>query len=97
MIGGVAEQDNWNLAIDPTVTSDIVARCSQVEPSVTNAKILHQFVGLRPGRRQVRLEAEKLSEQCTVIHNYGHGGIGYTLSWGCALDVVALAKSFNII
>jgi D-amino-acid oxidase len=93
LIGGIADVNNWDLTVDETVTSDILARCSQIESSVTDATIKNQFVGLRPGRNQVRLEVESLSEQCTVIHNYGHSGVGYTLSWGCALDVTSLAKS----
>jgi len=97
LIGGVADPHNWNLEVDPSITADILARCSQIEPSVVNAKIVHQFVGLRPGRQQVRLEAQKLSEHCTVIHNYGHAGVGYTLSWGCALDVTAIVKSITTV
>lgn len=43
-------------------------------------------VGLRPFRRSgVRLEAEG-----RVIHNYGHGGSGFTVSWGCAEEVAEL-------
>jgi glycine/D-amino acid oxidase-like deaminating enzyme len=47
-------------------------------------------VGVRPHRRGgVRLEVEELSGDAGgrrkfVIHNYGHGGAGITLSWGCA-------------
>jgi hypothetical protein len=25
-----------------------------------------------------------------ILHNYGHGGSGYTLSWGCAFDILQL-------
>lgn len=43
-------------------------------------------VGLRPFRRSgVRLEREG-----RVVHNYGHGGSGFTVSWGCAEEVAAL-------
>lgn len=49
-------------------------------------------VGLRPGRREVRLEAEEM-EGGTVIHDYGHGGAGITLSWGCAAEVGRLADA----
>jgi D-amino-acid oxidase len=39
----------------------------------------------------VRLEKEKLRDGRAVIHNYGHGGSGFTLSWGCAHEVAQLA------
>jgi D-amino-acid oxidase len=39
----------------------------------------------------VRLEAETGSNGTTVVHNYGHGGSGVTLSWGCARDAADLA------
>lgn len=93
LLGGVAEPNIWDVEIDSSLTADIVARCSQIEPSIIDAPILHQFVGLRPGRNQVRLEAEKLGDSSTVIHNYGHAGVGYTLSWGCAQAVTSLARN----
>ena len=95
LIGGIAEPNVWDLELDSALTVDIVARCSQIESSVAEAQIVHQFVGLRPGRNSVRLETEKLSDQCTVIHNYGHAGIGFTLSWGCAQEVALLATTLN--
>ena len=46
-------------------------------------------VGLRPFRRSgIRLERDG-----RVIHNYGHGGSGFTVSWGCAEAVAALIPS----
>lgn len=32
------------------------------------------------------------SKQLAVVHNYGHGGSGVTLHWGCAADVVGLVQ-----
>jgi D-amino-acid oxidase len=43
---------------------------------------------LRPYRdRTFRLEPETVGDKF-VVHNYGHGGAGITLSWGCAQEVV---------
>lgn len=49
-------------------------------------------VGLRPFRAGgVRLERDRAEDGRLVIHNYGHGGSGFTVSWGCAEDVARLA------
>jgi len=66
-----------------------------VLPGIKDAPIKTVFVGLRPGRTAVRVEDELIREgvrQINVIHNYGHGGSGVTLSWGCAQEVVHLAR-----
>jgi D-amino-acid oxidase len=59
---------------------------------VQDAHVLSVAVGLRPGRGAVRLERETPSPGRTLIHNYGHGGAGVTLAWGCADDVRELAS-----
>jgi D-amino-acid oxidase len=91
ILGGVAQVDNWSLEVDEDIKKHILERCAEIEPSVRRAPILADLVGLRPGRYEVRLECVRSSQQ-TVIHNYGHAGVGVTLSWGCAREVVELAR-----
>ncbi|HXP35206.1 MAG TPA: FAD-dependent oxidoreductase [Chthoniobacterales bacterium] len=91
VFGGTNEVSD-NLEVDPTSTSRIVAECSRVL-EIGKPRVLHERVGLRPFRKLgVRLEREKLRDGHTVIHNYGHGGSGFTLSWGCAQEVLAFAS-----
>jgi D-amino-acid oxidase len=79
--------------IDPAVTSRIVAECSRVL-KISNPQVLAERVGLRPFRKSgVRLERDRLRDGRNVIHNYGHGGAGFTLSWGCAREVLHHANS----
>jgi D-amino-acid oxidase len=79
-----------NLNPDPETTKAIVAECSRVL-GLNNPRVLRERVGFRPFRKSgVRLEKEKLRDGRTVIHNYGHGGSGFTLSWGCADEVLSL-------
>ena len=82
-----------NLVADPETTSRIVAECSCVL-NIEKPRVLAERVGLRPFRKSgVRLERDQLPDGRTVIHNYGHGGAGFTLSWGCAEEVCGLAVS----
>jgi len=92
VLGGVAIEDDWDLTPDPMVTEEIRARCIAAEPRLAHARVIGVDVGLRPTRPAVRLE-EELVGGSRCIHNYGHGGVGVTLSWGCARDVVAIATA----
>jgi D-amino-acid oxidase len=67
----------------------ILARCRAVVPALgETVRAVNE--GIRPVRPAVRLELA--SERGRgVIHNYGHGGAGFTVSWGCALEVARLA------
>ena len=91
VFGGTNEISD-NLAADPVTTSKIVGECSRVL-SIESPRLLSERVGLRPFRKSgVRVERDCLSDGRTVIHNYGHGGAGFTLSWGCTKSVVRLVR-----
>jgi len=89
VFGGTNEMSD-NLTADPATTARIVAECSRVL-NVDKPTVLDQRVGLRPFRRSgLRLQRDRLRDGRTVIHDYGHGGAGFTLSWGCAREVLEL-------
>jgi D-amino-acid oxidase len=79
-----------NLSPDAETTSRIVAECSRVL-NIDKPPVVAERVGLRPFRASgIRLERDRLRDGRTVIHNYGHGGAGFTLSWGCAREVLEI-------
>lgn len=85
VLGGTEQHGEWSRTPDPETAAEIIARAARLVPEVADAKVLRHKVGLRPARPSVRLEREG-----DVIHCYGHGGAGVTLSWGCADEVVSL-------
>ncbi len=92
VLGGTNDLSD-DLDVDPQATAHILAEMSRAL-NLGEPKILAERVGLRPFRRTgVRLESDRLQDDRAVIHNYGHGGSGFTLSWGCAKKVLELAKA----
>ena len=87
VLGGTADEGSWNSVPDANTAERIMARCAVLEPALRTVQVLEHRVGLRPGRPAVRLEAQSFGAS-TVIHNYGHGGAGVTVAWGCAAEVV---------
>jgi D-amino-acid oxidase len=81
---------NWDP--DSTQSAEIIEECSRTL-GIKPPPILAERVGLRPYRRAgICLRRERLRDGRGVIHNYGHGGCGFTLSWGCGETVRTLIR-----
>uniref|UniRef100_A0A8B9RP68 D-aspartate oxidase n=1 Tax=Astyanax mexicanus TaxID=7994 RepID=A0A8B9RP68_ASTMX len=78
-VGGTRQVDDWRLEVDMKDTEGIMERCCQLEPSLRKAQVLEEWVGLRPGRRNPRVESEWLQagqRRVILVHNHGHDGCG---------------------
>jgi D-amino-acid oxidase len=89
VLGGTAQKGDWTMEIREEDEEDILKKCESLWPELDRANIVGRAVGLRPSRTEVRLEKEHVGDK-VVVHNYGHGGAGVTLSWGCADEVARL-------
>ena len=92
VLGGTAQVGDWGLEIRDEDNDLILEKVEAIWPDLDRSKIVGGTVGLRPSRSEVRLEEEEI-DGIRIIHNYGHGGAGVTLSWGCADEVVSIAMS----
>lgn len=94
VVGGTDEEGEWSRTPDPKVAAAILERAAVLVPELARARVLRHKVGLRPARPQVRLEEEDVptgtSRVERIVHCYGHGGAGVTLSWGCADEVASI-------
>jgi len=90
VLGGCAEPcpDDRTTTTTRAMTDSILSRAAAMglEPGA----VLRESAGLRPYRPTVRLERDPANPK--IIHNYGHGGAGYTLCRGCAEDVATTIR-----
>lgn len=89
ILGGRVVHERMDLAPDNAIADRILDRCYAAEPRLAGSRVISFRTGLRPVRATVRLEREE-QDGMLIIHNYGHGGSGVTLSWGCAREVLSL-------
>jgi len=88
ILGGTTTRGQEQVEICGDTTESILARCRALEPKLVGAKVLSTNAGLRPCRPEVCLMDVDTSLGYVLVHNYGHGGAGVTLSWGCAAEVL---------
>ncbi|KAL8734096.1 MAG: hypothetical protein Q9181_003316 [Wetmoreana brouardii] len=96
-----------DLTLDSPEIKRMRARAEAFLPSLKHARVDPEYPiaqGLRPARernirverelrtRTVDLHGEPTEEPSRIIHNYGHGGSGWSLSFGCAADVANLVE-----
>jgi D-amino-acid oxidase len=85
VVGGTNVEGDWSRTPSPAVAAAILDRAARLVPGLATARVIRHKVGLRPVRPSVRLERVG-----RIVHCYGHGGAGVTLSWGCAEEVAGL-------
>ena len=96
MVLGFTVQESVDPMFHESDRKRIITGCAELEPSVANATDQRDYVGYRPVRSDVRLEVEYCSldnKVVPIVHNYGHGGAGITLHWGCAREATNMVKS----
>ena len=91
ILGGTVDAHSWDTRVNLDTAELILRRCRDIAPALAEATVIEHVVGLRPGRPMVRLEEDTQDEPGPrILHNYGHGGAGVTISWGCADEVASL-------
>lgn len=93
IIGGTYEEYISDETTEPKTLEQLLDKASNIFPKLKNRKIIGNWAGLRPFRETVRLEREP---NTNIIHNYGHGGSGFTLAFGCAEEVLKLVTPLTV-
>lgn len=96
-IGELTKQDlNINLDNYPPLKK-MFEKDLEFYPDLQNAELDPDYpvaVGIRPFRKtNVRVERERNDSR--IVHNYGHGDSGYTLSFGCAEEVANIVDEIS--
>ena len=95
-VEGPGEAGEWSTTPDPAAGRAVLERAAGVVPRLKAADVAGLRVGLRPARPSARVEAERRptdeDADRVVVHCYGHGSHGFTLSWGCADEVLRLVS-----
>ncbi|EGC37922.1 hypothetical protein DICPUDRAFT_91530 [Dictyostelium purpureum] len=96
VLGGTNQEHDYNTEPTKQDTEEILKRVAMISPRFAKNRIEIQDVkvGLRPSRHEIRLENEFFEGGSKlVVHNYGHGGSGFTVSWGCALEALRVMEA----
>jgi glycine/D-amino acid oxidase-like deaminating enzyme len=77
-------------------TAELMTGARQLSPIIASPdRIIEMNVCTRPFRPQgPRIETQRIGRK-NVVHNYGHGGSGWSLSWGSGQIAVAMAKELG--
>jgi len=93
LIGGVVNPHQRDPGPDAATGERLLRAAAAAHPTLSSAPVIGYNSGIRPVRPAVRVEEVRRGGPGRLIHNYGHGSLGVTLSWGCADAVTAMVCS----
>ncbi len=93
IIGGTYEDGIEIETTESSIIKKLLNNAYYVFPDLRKQQFIGSWSGIRPYRLNVRVEIE---HNTNIIHNYGHGGSGFTLAFGCAEEVVRLIKEIVV-
>jgi D-amino-acid oxidase len=92
IVGGTYEENIFEETTEPKTIEYLLSNAYAFFPELKNQKVIGSWAGLRPYRNEVRVEHEAGTN---IIHDYGHGGSGFTLAFGCAEEVLHLVENIK--
>jgi D-amino-acid oxidase len=96
IVGGTAQDHETSLDFDIDARGMIERANQYCQGDILNLRIKRMVVGLRPCRASTRVRLERDADNAKVIHNYGHGGSGFSLAWGSAGAVLAIVSGADL-
>ncbi|XP_046549205.1 D-aspartate oxidase-like [Haliotis rubra] len=94
-IGGIKTVGDYDTSVSHDTSKHIWENITKLWPPLKKARPLWEWTGLRPHRVPPRVEPEVIrygNKSLKVVHNYGHGTTGISLSWGTAVHAAELVK-----
>lgn len=90
ILGGTVEPNVEDKTVENGAIHLIIRGNKRILPHLAMSSVRGTYAGLRPYREgEIRVEAEEIGDK-RIIHHYGHGGAGFTLSWGSAREALKL-------
>ncbi|MES1908587.1 MAG: hypothetical protein MHM6MM_001495 [Cercozoa sp. M6MM] len=90
VVGNDASPDSTDRTVNKDMSKRIWERATRAVPQLKQGTVLGEFVGLRPVREGGPRVELATRNGTIVVHNYGHGGSGAMLCFGCAGEAVSL-------
>lgn len=90
-LGGTLQYNVSDTNVRQDDTESIRTRCARLFPELKTAPVAWEWVGIRPFRDVIRVEAETKGK-LKLVHNYGHGGAGITAAPATARDAAKLVQ-----
>lgn len=99
LMGGTALKGDWREKATATEVEGVKERSSALMRPSEKVEEVSVWAGLRPlrmdGKARVEVQQDGIGKKLAMIANYGHGGSGVTVCWGCAESVVKLVAEFT--